>query len=57
MPKNVHDFISKEFTIIKGINSTNPDYAIIINYINYVINLPWNKSTKESLDLAKAKNV
>lgn len=57
MPKSVYDFVMAEFNRLKAISSNNPDYPVIINYINYVVNLPWNMSTEESLDLAKAKLV
>ncbi|VVC36708.1 Hypothetical protein CINCED_3A004038 [Cinara cedri] len=57
LSKPINDLIMKEFNRLKEMNSYHPDYSVFLNYINYVINLPWNKITKESLDLKKAKNV
>lgn len=57
MPKNVYDFILAEFNRLKAISCNNPDYPVIINYINYVVNLPWNIRTEETLDLENAKLV
>lgn len=57
MPKPIYESIMTEFNRLKEMNSYHPDYSIFINYISYVVNLPWNKTTEESLDLTKAKNV
>ncbi|VVC46344.1 Lon protease, bacterial/eukaryotic-type,ATPase, AAA-type, core,Lon, substrate-binding domain,Peptidase [Cinara cedri] len=57
MPKSVYDLILNEFNRLKLINTISPEYTIILNYVSYVVNLPWNKSTKETLDLEKTKNV
>lgn len=57
MPVSVHDLVMKEFKRLAEMNIFNPDYSIFINHLSYVVNLPWNKSTKETLDLNKAKSV
>lgn len=57
MPTAIHEVIMNEFKRLHEISSSHPDYSVYINYISYVANLPWNKSTKETLDLEKAKSV
>lgn len=57
MPSSVYDSVMKEFNKLREINIGHPDYSIIINYLNYVVNLPWAKTTEETLNLEKAKNV
>jgi len=57
MPKPVYDSIMKYFNRLLEMYTGNPDYSVLINYVNYVVKLPWNKSTKETLDLVKAKHV
>ncbi|XP_025191640.1 lon protease homolog 2, peroxisomal-like isoform X2 [Melanaphis sacchari] len=57
MPTPIHKVIMKEFKRLNEMNSSNPDYSVFINYISYVANLPWNKRSKETLDLEKAKNM
>jgi len=47
----------KEFEKLQAINSMHSDYPVLLNYLSYVVNLPWNKSTNEILDLDKVKNV
>jgi len=57
MPPPIHKVIMKEFKRLHEISTSNSDYSVLINYISYVANLPWNKHTDETLDLEKAKNV
>jgi len=57
MPTSIHKVIMNEFKRLSKMMTSNPDYSVFTNYISYVSNLPWNKSTKETLDLEKAKNV
>lgn len=57
MPVSVHNLVMKEFKRLMEMNIGNPDYSVFINHLSYVVNLPWNKSTKETLDLNKAKSV
>lgn len=57
MPKPVYDSIMVEFNKIQEMNPCISDYSILIQYLNFVVKLPWNISTKETLDLKKAKSV
>lgn len=57
MPMPVNDIIMEEFKKLQGMHTSLADYSVLINYVSYVVNLPWNKSTKETLDLEKAKSV
>lgn len=57
MPNPVNDLIMNEFNKLKEMSGGHPDYSIFLNYVSYVVNLPWNKTTEESLDLEKAKKV
>lgn len=53
----VNDIIMEEFKKLQGMHTSLADYSVLINHISYVVHLPWNKSTLETLDLEKAKNV
>lgn len=57
MPKSVYDTIMKEFNRLLEMNKSHPEYSISLQYLSYVVNLPWNKSSIETLDLEKAKSV
>lgn len=57
MPKSVHDSIMKEFNRLQEMSINNPEYSVSLQYLSYVVNLPWDKSSVETLDLEKAKSV
>lgn len=57
MPPIVHDSIMKEFNRIIKLDNTHPEYFFLINHVSYVVNLPWNKVSTETLDFEKAKKV
>ena len=36
--------------------STSPEISIIRNYIDWLINLPWNKSTRDNNNIEEIRN-
>lgn len=46
-----------QFSRLQMLDPSNAEYTIIRNYLDLIINLPWKKSTKDSIDLAKAKKI
>ena len=38
-------------------NDNNPDASVIRNYLDWMISLPWNKSTKDSFDINKSSEI
>lgn len=57
MPTSVYDSIMKEFNRLQNMSIVNPEFSVSIQYLSYVANLPWSKSSIETLDLEKAKSV
>ncbi|MDO4195755.1 MAG: endopeptidase La [Prevotellaceae bacterium] len=47
----------KELDKLEMYNPQSPEYAIQLNYLNQMINLPWNEMTKDDLSLQRAKKV
>src|SRR5690606_26686868 len=35
----------------------SPEYSVVRNYLDYLISVPWSKSTEDNLDIANAKQV
>lgn len=56
-PKDVKDHFDKELNKISRINSMSPEYGIAINYVELLVDLPWNEGTKDNFDLNRAKKV
>lgn len=51
LPKNVKKRLEEEIERYEFTSSTSPEISIIRNYIEWLISLPWNKSTKDSNDI------
>ena len=44
----VKDKIAHEIKKLEFMNEASPEFSVIRNYLDYILNLPWNKSTKEN---------
>ena len=56
-PKDTKEKISKEIDKFSRISPASPDVSVSRNYLETIFSLPWNKETKDKLDINKAKEV
>ena len=54
--KNIKDKIGHEIDKFEVMNESSPELGIIQNYIEYVLSLPWNKSSKENANFNQVLN-
>ena len=54
-PKAIKKRLEIELNRFKSCNNNSPELGIIRNYIDVLLNLPWNKSSKESFDIKKIR--
>lgn len=47
----------KELDKLDTLNPQSPDYSVQVNYLQTMVNLPWNEYTKDDLDLKRAKRI
>ncbi|MGB4438714.1 MAG: endopeptidase La [Sedimentibacter sp.] len=55
MPKEVKEKAEKEINKLLKISSSSPDAGVIRTYVDWLIDLPWDKKTKDNADLRKAR--
>lgn len=55
--KTVADHFSKELEKLGRMNPQAPDYSIQMNYLELLLDLPWNDFTKDNFDLKRAQKV
>lgn len=55
--KEVKDKIKKEIERFRGMSSNNSESAVMRNYIETLLEMPWNKVTKDKKDIDKAEAV
>jgi len=53
----VKDHFNKELEKLARINPAAADYSVQINYLELLLDLPWNEFTKDNFDLKRAQKV
>ena len=56
-PKAIAEAFEREVTKLTKHNPNSPDYSIQYAYLEFMLDLPWNKVSEDNLDLANAKKV
>lgn len=56
-PERVAVAFEKEVSKLDKMVSTSPDYSVQLNYLEFLLDLPWNHTTKDNLDLTNAQSV
>ncbi len=57
LPKPVKDKALYELERLKNSGSYSSEGGIIKTYLDWVLELPWNKETKDNLDIKKARDI
>ena len=57
LPEDVLKEAKRELGRLEKLPPGAPDYNVIRTYLDYVLELPWNKRTEETLDIAHARQV
>ena len=56
-PQEVADAFEKEIKKLEHTNPHAPDYSLLLNYLQYLVELPWKETTKDKLNLTQVKKV
>jgi ATP-dependent Lon protease len=57
LPDDVRTEAERELKRLEKLPSAAPDYHVIRTYLEYVLELPWHKSSEDKLDLAEARRI
>ncbi len=57
LPEHIEQKALKEISRLSKINPSSPDYSIILNYLDWIKELPFTESTKDTESLATAKEI
>ena len=55
--EDIAKIFQKELDKLETLNPQSPDYSVQVNYLQTMVNLPWNEYTKDDLDLKRAKRI
>ena len=57
LPDDVRTEAERELKRMERLPAAAPDYHVIRTYLEYVLELPWKKSTEDKLDLKEARRI
>ena len=57
LPEDVRKEAERELKRMEVLPQSAPDYHVIRTYLEYVLELPWNRSSEEKLDLNEAQKI
>ncbi len=57
MPQAVEEEACRELDKLAKMHILSPEYGLVRSYLEWMCELPWNKGTKESLDISKAQRI
>jgi ATP-dependent Lon protease len=57
LPDEVRTEAERELKRLEKLPAAAPDYHVIRTYLDYVLELPWKKSSEDKLDLAEARKI
>ncbi|ABA57880.1 Peptidase S16, ATP-dependent protease La [Nitrosococcus oceani ATCC 19707] len=57
LPELVRKEVEKEITRLERMPSAAPDYQLTRGYVELALELPWNKTTEDRLDLKRAREI
>lgn len=55
--KNIEEVFSKEIDKLHRLNPATGEYSVQLNYLQTLLDLPWNLYTKDNFNLVRAKNI
>ncbi len=56
-PDNVKEVFDKSIKKLKRVNPQVPEYSVVMNYVELLLDLPWKDYTEDNFDLKKIKEV
>ena len=57
MPKGAEEKALEEFNKLKKTPPSSPESSVIRNYLDWLIDIPWVKRTKDNLDIANVRKI
>lgn len=57
MQPHIQHIANNELEMLSKISPATAEYTIGLTYIDYLVNLPWNKKTEDNLDLKRADRI
>jgi len=57
MPEEAYEAAMKQFNRLSGMQQSSSEYSVTLNYIETLIEVPWDRKSEDSLNLTRAQAV
>ena len=57
LPEDVMKAVKEEMERLEVIPDSSPEYNVTRTYLNWLVELPWNKATDDKVDMSKSKKI
>jgi len=57
MPEDVKKAAERELDRLSKVPQASPEYSVIRTYLDWLVQLPWNKETADHIDIARAREI
>jgi ATP-dependent Lon protease len=57
LPEEVKKEATRELTRLERLSAGQPEFHVIRTYLEYVLDLPWNTTTQDNLDISNARTI
>ena len=57
MPEEVKKAADRELDRLSKVPQASPEYSVIRTYLDWLVQLPWGKTTPDSIDIVKAREI
>ena len=57
LPEHVAGVVAREMERLEKTDPSLPEYSIGVNYVEYLLSLPWHSFTDDNLDLVRAERI
>lgn len=57
LPENVRSETDREIKRLSAIHPASPEFSVILTYLETIVDLPWTKSSKDNLNLNRARKI
>ncbi|MDQ2984583.1 MAG: endopeptidase La [Actinomycetota bacterium] len=57
LPEDVRKAVDRELARLEKLPAASAEYGVIRTYLDWIVTLPWDKTTEDNLDLERAREV
>lgn len=57
LPQTARELFQKNLDKLKRMHPSTPDYSVVYNHLDLMLDLPWNNTTEDNYDLKRAQKV